>query len=324
MLKNICIIGAGNIGSRHLQALSKVTQSLLIQVIDPSLDSLTLAKKRYEEVKIHSKHQPEYLQNLNRINPQIEVAIIATNSNVRFSVTEQLLNKSNVKYIIFEKILFDKKMQYEKMAKLLAQKKCKAWVNCSMRTDPFYAGLKKHFESLPITYLVQGSNHGLITNAIHYIDHMAYLTDYYDFTIDTTRLDPETIKSKRKGFLEINGTLNIHFKDGSYGSFICYPSGNAPFTIEVLSEKYRCLMKPLGNKILISDPRSNWAWKLQTVTFLYQSQMTNHVVISLLKSGSCELTPFNISAKMHLDLLEPLRKFLNSNSKKKFISYPFT
>lgn len=325
MLKSICLIGAGNIGSRHLQALAKVTQPLLIQVVDPSQQSLDLAKKRYEEVKtLRSKHQVHYLQSLNNIIPQIDIAIIATSSNSRSAVTKKLFDKSSIKYLVFEKILFDHHDQYEEMKKLLVQKQCKAWVDCSMRTDPFYSGLKKHLENLPIIYLVHGSNHGLITNAIHYIDHMAYLTDCYNFTIDTTRLDSETIKSKRKGFLEINGTLNTHFKDGSYGSFICYPSGNAPFTIEVLSEKYRCLMKPLENKILISDPKSNWAWKLQTVTFLYQSQMTNRVVISLLKSGSCELTPFNVSAKMHLDLLEPLRKFLNSNSKKKFISYPFT
>lgn len=324
MLKNVCIIGSGNIGSRHLQALSMVTIPLSIQVIDPSIDSLTLAKQRYSEVKIHNKHQLEYFQNLNKINPQIDIAIIATNSNVRFSTTEQLLNKSNVKYIIFEKILFDQKMQYTELAKLLVKKKCKAWVNCSMRTDPFYSGLKTHFKNSPITYIVHGSSHGLITNSIHYIDHMAYLTDCYDFTVDTARLDRIPIKSKRDGFLELNGTLNVLFRNGSYGSFICYPSGNAPFTIEILSEKYYSLMKPLENKLLFSNSKSNWKWKLETITFLYQSQMTNIVVSSLLKSGSCILTPFDISTMMHLNLLEPIKNFLNSNSNKKFTSYPFT
>lgn len=325
MFKNICIIGAGNIGSRHLQALAKISQPLSIQVIDPSLGALTVAQQRYKEINnAQTKHQINYLQNLNQIKTQIDIAIIATNSNVRYAVTKQLLNLIDTKYIIFEKILFNKLDQYEKMKKLLSQKRCKAWVDCSMRTDPFYSGLKKHLGNLPITYLVYGSNHGLITNAIHYIDHIAYLTGCYEFTIDTTRLDPETVISKREGFLEINGTLNVQFKDGSYGSFICYPSGNAPFTIEVLSEKYRCLMKPLENKILTSDPKSNWRWNIKNVTFLYQSQMTNSVVSSLLKTYTCLLTPFDISAKMHLNLLEPLRKFLNSNSKKKFSIYPFT
>ncbi len=324
MLKSVCIIGSGNIGSRHLQALSQVTIPLLIQVIDPSINSLTLAKQRYSEVKIHNKHQLEYFQDLNKVNPQIDIAIIATNSNIRFSVTEQLLDMTSVRYVIFEKILFNQKVQYAEMAKLLAKNKCEAWVNCSMRTDPFYSGLKKNFKNSPITYIVHGSSHGLITNSIHYIDHMAYLTDCYDFTIDTDRLDKLPIKSKRYGFLELNGTLSVFFKNGSYGSFICYPSGNAPFTIEILSEKYYCLMKPLENKLLISNSESNWKWKLETITFLYQSQMTNIVISSLLKSGSCSLTPFDTSTSMHLNLLEPIMNFLNYNSNKQFVAYPFT
>ena len=325
MFKNICIIGAGNIGSRHLQALAKISQPLSIQVIDPSLEALVVAQQRYKEINnAQAKHQINYLQNLNQVKTALDIAIIATNSDVRSSVGKKLLEKCRVKYIIFEKILFNESSEYEEMRKLLSQKGCKAWVNCSMRIDPFYSGLKKHFEDSPITYIVHGSNHGLITNAIHYIDHMAYLTDYYDFVIDTALLDQKPIKSKRNGFLELNGTLNIRFADGSYGSFICYPSGNAPFTIEILSEKYYCLMKPMENKVLISDSKSNWTWNIKTITFLYQSQMTNRVVTSLLKSGSCQLTPFNVSTKMHLDLLEPLRKFLNDNSKKKFAGYPFT
>lgn len=324
MLKSVCIIGAGNIGSRHLQALSKVTLPLSIQVIDPSIDSLTLAKQRYSEAKIHNNHQVEYFQNLNKINSQIDVAIIATSSNIRSLVTKKLLEKAEVRYIIFEKILFDQNVQYTEMVKLLAKNKCKAWVNCSMRTDPFYSGLKKDFKNFPITYIVHGSSHGLITNAIHYIDHMAYLTNCYDYTINTTLLDKTPIKSKRDGFLELNGTLNVFFKNGSYGSFICYPSGNAPFTIEILSEKYYCLMKPLENQLLISNSKSNWKWKLETISFLYQSQMTNIVISSLLKSGSCTLTPFDISIRMHLNLLEPIKSFLNSHSSKKFVGYPFT
>lgn len=324
MFKNICIVGAGNIGSRHLQALSKITQPLLIQVIDPSLDSLTIAKQRYKEVEIHSKHQIEYLQNLDTINLQIDVAIIATNSNLRFLVTKQLLDKSNVKYIIFEKILFDKKIQYEKMANLLNKRMCKAWVNCSMRTDPFYTNLKGYFKNQKVTYIVSGSLHGLITNSIHYIDHISFLTDCIDFKIDTSHLESTLVESKRRGFFELMGTLNVSFNDGSLACFTCYPSGDSPFLIEILSEKYRILIDIFSNEQFFSSPSTNWKWISKKTNLLFQSQMTNKVVSSLLKTGTCDLTPLEISTKMHINLFEPLLRFVNDNSNSNFDSYPFT
>lgn len=324
MFKNICIIGVGNIGSRHLQGLAKISQPLSIQAIDPSSDSLALAKKRYEEVSTHLKHKISYLQGLNQIKNPVDLAIIATGSNVRSAVTKQLLNLTSPKYIIFEKILFDKRPQYEEVAKLLSQKRCKAWVNCSMRTDPFYSGLKDTFENQPLTYLTHGSLNGLMSNAIHYIDHIAYLTGCYDFKTDTSQLDPKPIESKRKGFLELTGTLNIRFSDGSHGIFICYPSGNAPFTIEILSPKHRVIILVMENKSYITGSDSNWKWQLKKTTLLYQSQMTNHVVLSLLKHGTCSLATFEVSAKLHLALFETILIFLNRYSKKKFDSYPFT
>ena len=58
----IFIIGAGQIGSRHLQALRAVRIPLKISVIDPSTESLDLAKQRYEEMpKGKIEHQVLYL-----------------------------------------------------------------------------------------------------------------------------------------------------------------------------------------------------------------------------------------------------------------------
>lgn len=324
MLKNICIIGSGNIGSRHLQALANIKQPLFIQIIDPSENSLKETKIKYEQVQIHNKHQLKFLSDIKDVSDRIDIAIIATTADIRKTVTEQLLNLSKVKYIIFEKLLFQRHQDYKNMKNLLAAKGCKAWVNCNMRTTPVYAKLKEHFKEGPLTYIVNASNQGLATNSIHYIDHMAYLTDCYDFTLDTTCLNPVPVESKRKGFLELTGTLNVYFKNGSSGSFTNYPGGNVPFTIEILSKQYRCLIRVGENKSFICSSDTNWRWSLKKTPILYQSQMTNQVVSNLLKNGSCKLTPFAVSAKMHLAILEPLLKFLNASSKKKFEVYPFT
>lgn len=324
MTHNICIIGAGNIGSRHLQALAKITAPLSIQVIDPSPNPLAIAKIRYEEIDNKSKHQITYLQNLNDIKGPVGIVIIATTSNVRSAIAKQLLNKTTVKYIIFEKILFDKANEYQEIKKLLAKNNVKAWVNCPRRMMPFYNSLLNTLKGTKIQYMVSGSEWGLACNAIHYIDHMAYLTDCYDFEVDTTSLDQSIIESKRKGFLELTGTLFVYFQDGSFGIFTCYPTGNAPQIMQVFSKAYRSLTLETENKSYISTPTSDWQWELQTTPIPYQSEMTNLVVSSLLNNGSCDLTPFDLSIKLHLKLLKPLLEFTNVHSRTKYKNFPFT
>ena len=44
-MKISLIIGAGQLGSRHLQGLLKLTQEQVVYVLDPSNDSLSIAKQ---------------------------------------------------------------------------------------------------------------------------------------------------------------------------------------------------------------------------------------------------------------------------------------
>ena len=71
-MKNVAIIGAGNVGSRHLQALKAVDFPLSIMVIDPDLNSLAIAKERYNSIPLGIyQHQIEYFQKIEDINVAI-------------------------------------------------------------------------------------------------------------------------------------------------------------------------------------------------------------------------------------------------------------
>lgn len=322
-MKNICIIGAGNIGSRHIQGLKKVNFPLSITVSDPSPKSLEIAKARYNQIESSTKHQITFVQNINLLSKKIDLAIIATSADVRRAVTERLLSKSEVKYLILEKILFQKKKDYSDVEKLLNKKGVKTWVNFSMRTMPFYRDLKEKFKD-SIQMIVSGSEYGLITNSIHFLDYIAYLTNCYDFKVETSGLDPKPVASKRKGFLELNGTLNVYFKDGSFGLFTCYPSGDIPFIIQVISPNYRCISREAERKAYISSIQDRWQWKETDTNIPFQSDMTNAIVEDILKTGRSSLTPYDKAFRLHLTLLESLVSFLNRNGRKKFSFYPFT
>ena len=139
-MKKIFIIGAGQLGSRHLQALKNITIPLDINVIDPSKKSLDIAKQRYDSIKIIDNNNVSYYESINDVDSLsiVDLVIIATASNVRFQATIQLLNKFSVKTIIFEKILFNNPKDYSKIHKLLKSKNVSAFVNCTMRMMYFY------------------------------------------------------------------------------------------------------------------------------------------------------------------------------------------
>lgn len=318
-MKTVCLIGAGNIGSRHLQGLKRIDFPLSIEVVDPSKKSLEIAKQRASEIP--KEHSVTFLTDIKDVSQKLDLAIIATNSSVRRKVLEVLLSHASVPYLILEKILFQKKEDYSSVGKLLKDKGSKAWVNFSMRTMPSYSSIKQKVKK-PIQMVVSGSQYGLITNVIHFIDYISFLTECREFTINSTNINPRPFKSKRAGFLELNGTLSVHFKDGSSGIFTCYDSGSAPFVIEIFSQNFRYISRESEKKAWLSSPETNWSWHEISSKIPYQSEMTDKIAKEIFNSGTCELSKYEDASKLHLELLEQLQGSIKSL--KKYGRYPFT
>lgn len=322
-MKNVVIIGAGQIGSRHLQALKAVKTPLEIWVSDNSDESLKIAKERYESMNTSGGEHVLHYQNQLPQNLSFDIAIIATTSGPRAILTKEFLKKNKIKYLILEKLLFQNKNDYSQIAKLLKSKKVKTWVNCPMRMMPFYAGLKKEFDKQKITYILHGNQSGLATDLIHHLDYISHLTGSSEFSMDTHLLDKKTKESKRKGYLEITGTLIAEFKNGSVGFFRCDDKGFTPKLIEIISEDKIYIIKESEGKALVSKS-PEWQWQEINATLPYQSQLTTTLVENLISSGKCDLPIYEESSKHHLQSLEPLRKFLNKVSKKKYSYFPFS
>jgi predicted dehydrogenase len=318
----IKIIGAGQLGSRHLQALKAVKQPLDIQVVDPSAASLQVAKERYDAVSTEQAHQISFSTSFDRTDGT-DVAIVATNSDVRRKALESLFDASETRLLVVEKLLFNHRADYAEIESKLAETGAKAWVNCPMRVMPVYEQIRENIAATPISYRVTGSQFGLVTNAIHYIDHVAHLCGCTEFELDTSGLDRNPIPSKRPGFLELNGTLVARFADGSRCEITCYPTGAAPVVVEIFNEKNRYVIRESEGKLWHAGERSKWAWLEQAAPIPYQSQITTEVVESLLSTGDCGLTPYETSVRIHLQLLDPMLELVRSQSPET-TGYPFT
>jgi predicted dehydrogenase len=324
--KTVAIIGAGQLGSRHLQALKKVDHPLHISVIDPNLNSLSVAKQRYDEIiENKCKHVITYSSDMNELPTQtLDLAIVATNSNVRRSIIDFLLRHRTIKSVIAEKILFQRADDYDEIFNLIQNAGTDVRVNCSMRMMPLYKDMKTIFQGGRILYQVSGSQFGLVTNLIHYLDHMAYLTGCVDFKLNTCLLDANTIPSKREGFTELTGTVNATFADGSHGTFTCYDDGDMPISVQVTNSQKRYIVKETEGKAWVASGESKWGWQEIEAPIPFQSQMTRWIAEQMLFNQPCALVKYEESMKIHLQMLEPLRKFLNEVTNSHYDYYPFT
>lgn len=324
--KNVAIIGAGQLGSRHLQALTRVQYPLHISVIDPNSDSLSVAKQRYDEFAENKcQHIITYSSDMNELpNKVVDLAIVATNSNVRRSIMEFLLRNRAVKSMVAEKILFQRAEDYDDIFNLIQIAGTDVRVNCSMRMMPFYNDMRAACGGNKVLYQVTGSQFGLVTNLIHYLDHMAYLTGCVEFNLGTHILESKPIPSKRTGFLELNGTVTANFADGSCGTFTCHGVGNMPILVEVSNAQKRYIVKETEGKAWIASVESKWRWQEVDAPIPYQSQMTQWIAEKILFDQPCNLVTYEESMKIHLQMLDPLRLFLNETTNSQYDYFPFT
>jgi predicted dehydrogenase len=321
-MHRIKVVGAGQLGSRHLQALQAVKGPLEIHVVDPSPASLKVAQERFEAIRQGGPHEIHFSQQFEKTGPT-DVVIVATNADVRRKAVEDVLASSDVKYAVLEKLLFVDREDYAAVGRTLADARVQTWVNCPMRVMPVYEKIRAELGGQPISYRVTGSQFGMVTNAIHYIDHVVHLTDCESYVLDVSGLDKSPVPSKRAGFLELNGAMIARFADGSRCEITCYPTGNAPVVVEILNDAHRYIVRESEGKLWHSAASSNWTWTEEPATIPYQSQITTGVVDSLLSTGECGLAPYTTSAHVHLALLDPLRDFIRSVSPG-IESYPFT
>lgn len=305
---NILVIGAGNIGRRHIQSVYELRDKANIYVVEPHEEQLMAVKNEFEEIKGFNTIQG--------IPDVIDVAIIATSSNVRRTVFEELVGHSKVNNIIFEKVLFQKKEDYFAVEEILENSGIKAWVNCARREWDAYRWLKdelKDTESYVINYT--GSEWGLGCNAIHFIDIIQYLTEA-DVTIDASYLEKGLYHSKRKNYYEMYGTIIGQSGRCRFYSLSCI-KGMAPTSYEIIGENIRICINENEGWAEVSKVSDAWECKKYSFLQVYQSQLSAKVVESIMTTGTCNLTQYRESMKTHLLFLDALLPYFEKEGVEK-------
>lgn len=310
-MQTIVIIGAGNIGSRHLQAFGHSKLKLQIIVIDPSQTSLDVCLERWKQVsKENNTVEVKFQKNFANISKKIDFAIISTNSEHRYKALNDLLQHCECKNILLEKFLFSTEKEYADANAIIEKCKAKAYVNLVRRTFECYQWVSKELNAHKgnITMKVVGNNWGMASNCIHFIDLFCYLSN--DNVATCEFYDPDSVKiieSKREGYVEFIGAVSVQSKLGNKLIVECNEGVYDKIDITIEKGDFKMNVNEIGETITVNGEKK--------FPYPYQSQLTAKYFMELME-GRSSLTPYDEAANSHLKFLSAVKNILSHKNYK--------
>ncbi|XP_070570547.1 uncharacterized protein [Ptychodera flava] len=308
-LPSILIVGAGNIGSRHLQSLAGLDIAVDIVVVEPVEACRARAKAIYDgEAKANTRTKVVYLESLDEVNTGrlFNVAIIATTSSVRRQVVTSVLDHCKVTFMILEKVLFQTSEDHEKVLSLLSDAGVKGYVNSQWITFPLGKYLKEKLPQGPVNFHVHGQGWGMCCNGLHMVTLANFLNDSKTIIFDGSQLQPGFESSKRQGFVEVFGTLKGQIKSNRGTADLSIVCTRGPMTegriMQISNEHANVFWNEQTGTLFGSFAANNWEWERKDFPSPMVSRWTHLMVKQMLETGTCDLPKYEDIYQMSMAL----------------------
>jgi hypothetical protein len=306
----VAVVGAGRLGSRHLQALSRLEPGVHLSVVDTLQSSLAGARARYREVATRASPEVTYLEGVTALPASLDVVIVATTADRRRAVVEELLSCADVRFLVLEKVLFQTIDDHAAVGRLLADTATPTWVNHTRRMWPGYDAMGGLFAgAAEVEFDVVGQRWDLGCNAVHFLDLLALLVEETKMLIDDVVLEGGTLPVSRVGFEPYSGWIAGRAGPASF-RISSDPTADGPIRVAVRSDAGWFRAKETPHDLVIegeaASPFAAGAWSVPP-----QSRLSDRLVVELLEQGTCALTPYEDSARLHVAMLSA---FLSSLS----------
>jgi hypothetical protein len=317
-VKNLLLIGAGQLGARYVQSIIDETLNYNIVVVDLSELSLNTAKKIWIEAGgTKSNHKILWTNKLPENIKTYDIAIIATSSRNRATLIKKVATKVFVNYWVLEKILAQSNEELKKIKEATIDAK-KVYVNTPRRLWKWYNEIKSKFPEKPYKVTRNGGLWGLAGNSIHFIDLVAWWSGESLISINNEELSKDWFKSKREGYFEVTGKLLAKFSGGT--TLILQSSQKISENILKVefSNNDNCKIYENKGTALFSDGNI-LEGKLEL-----QSKLAGPMITKILTQGDCELPTLEESSKLHSIFLSSMLEHWNRTNKKNDKLVPIT
>ncbi len=326
--KRILIVGCGELGSRHLQAVATLPEVAEIEVVDPRPEGLQLGRERVAEVE-ERKPSIDYrwLSSIEEAHKGGDLCIVATQADVRCEVVRRVAESLGYNSFLLEKMVAQSVRDYEGLMEFSREKGLSVWVNCKTRAYPFHKRLKSLLDPRePLVLVDVGGNHGLANNGIHVADLFVFYDETDSIKSGGCCVDPVLHPSKRgNGLFELSGLLQGYTQKGSRLTILFARDHVAPDHLSIASSRYRCVVDHMSRWAWESDASTGWEWR--PIPFegnLLVSSMTKQFAADILSSGTCELPNLKECFPAHRFILTELRPHFSKLLKTEVERLPVT
>jgi len=317
MKKRIILVGCGNIGSRHLQAIAKLSYEIKVDIVEPNNDAVSLAKTRLNEISYDkTTHKFFWHRSINELTDVGDIVIVATNSVNRVDLISDLISKGNTRFLI-EKLVCQSITQYNIIIKKVKESNSKVWVNTNRRYFKSYNTIKELLQREKILSLSVKTNskNGLSTNAIHYIDLFSWLIEDYEITLNGKLLSDQLLQNKRgPNFKEFSGIITGIAKNNSSLSIEFMPHLEDKVFVEISTNELKLIIDETDEKITVYQDKRNYNLEYNHESV---SNTSIQIIDDILKNDKSLLPTLNDLFNGHTELFRifnsHINKLLNEN-----------
>jgi hypothetical protein len=315
MRHKLLVAGVGQLGSRYLQGLSQLIESLEIHIFDPSPVSLVRAKQRWNEMQPQAAHELHFVTSLSSLPKNIDLAIVATTADVRAWLVAEIARYADISCWVLEKVLAQSVGEIADLQRTLQGRS--AWVNTPMYLWPLYRKLRQLYKvGVPVEAYFEGFR-GLACNSIHYIDFVSRWNGAMATQVDVSGLEPEWYAAKRDGFYEIDGDILVSFLDGSKLKLGSYRD-KLSYQVKLRIGQDEWSVSESEGKALATDGR------VVEGGIEFQSQLTAPMVQAIFTGQPCGLPTLAESGQQHTLFLNALLTHWNEHMLNKLDRLPIT
>jgi predicted dehydrogenase len=324
----VLLVGCGQLGSWHLQALASLALISNIEVLDPDPQSLEMGKQRVRE--LHDDQIFEKIRWITALEDATsggDLCVIAIQAKGRCQLMRSIADKLGYSSFILEKVVDQSVSAIENAISFCNEHEISCWVNFQTRVVPTYRRVKQKLGGTdPIYFSAMGGSQVLVSNAIHTADLFVYYDECASIDQVTSRIDQLLHPSKRgSDIYDLTGTIQGYTSKGS-SLTLSYGQGESPWEhFSIASKNYRCVIDTMSGWMMESEPSSDWQWR--PVTFegtVLVSQTTKDIATDILTDGICKLPSIEESLISHRFLLNELLPHFSALTGSQLESCPVT
>ena len=311
----VLIVGCGELGARHLQAVGQVESVTAIDVVDPRSGALELGRKRLAEISSSLRVETRWLHAIEDASSG-DLCIVPTQADVRGEVFRRAVALGYKRFLL-EKIVAPSVREYEEMLALTRAHGLSVWVNCKSRAYSSYRRIRQSLApGEPVTVSVVGGNHGLANNGVHFADLFVFLDGAEAIELIAADIDSVLHRSKRGDrIFDLSGRVVARSRKGSTFTMVLDGGHMALPVTSIVSARYRAVVDDsvkLFYESVADSPGMPWQWRqIPYDENLMVSHMTQAFAKDILDRGSCELPTLDQCFPAHRFILETLRPHFN-------------